>query len=165
MRWPFAADLAALEWALVEAFDAPDAAPLAREALAALAPEAWAALPLRLHPAAALLELAWPVHRLREAHDAGEALPGDALARSPTLVCVSRRGERVRFRSADPSEAALLAELRAGTTFGALCERVAREVGGREAPREAAALLARWIDAGCVEGTESANPLAAPGSG
>jgi hypothetical protein len=152
VRWPFAADLAALEWALVDAFDAPDAAPLEREALAALAPEDWTALPLRLHPAAALLELAWPVHRLRKAHDAGEAPPGDALAPESTHICVSRRGERVRFRRAEPGEAALLAELRGGTSFGALCGRIAAEVGEGEAARRAAGLLAGWVGAGLVCG-------------
>jgi hypothetical protein len=144
VRWPFAADLAALEWALVDAFDAPDAEPLSREALAALAPEDWAALPLRLHPAAALLELAFPVQRLREAHDAGTPLAEAALAALPTHICVSRHAERVRFRAVDAREAALLAELRAGTTFGALCARLASEVGDEEAPRLAAAFLAAW---------------------
>jgi len=141
VRWPFAADLAALEWALVEAFDAPDAPSLAREALAALAPEDWAALPLRLHPATAFLELAWPVQRLRAAHDAGSPLPAE-LAPEPTRICVLRRGERVRFRSLEPREAALLAALREGTTFGALCERLAAELGDDRAPAEAARLLA-----------------------
>ena len=158
VRWPFAADLAALEWALVDAFDAPDAAPLEREFLAALAPEAWAALPLRLHPAAALLELAWPVHRLREAHDAGEALAAAVLAPSAIFVSVSRRGERVRFRAVDPAEAVLLAALREGTTFGALCERVAAERGEREAPRRAAELLSRWLEAGTVLSSQESPP-------
>jgi hypothetical protein len=150
VRWPFAADLAALEWAIVDAFDAPDAPPLSREALAHLAPEAWERLPLRLHPAAALLSLDWPVHRLRAAADAGEPLPTAGLAPEPTPIYVSRHGERVRFRCVSARDASLLAALREGTTFGALCEHLGD-------PADAAA----WLS----ESTLDPEPEAGPGSG
>jgi hypothetical protein len=150
VRWPFAADLAALEWALVDAFDAPDAPALSREGLAALAPEAWEELPLRLHPATSLLELAWPVHLLRESHERGEPLPAAGLSREPTHICVTRRHERVFFRAVEPFEAALLATLQGGTTFGALCAHIAEERGAAAAPAFAATLLTRWLEAGTV---------------
>jgi hypothetical protein len=149
VRWPFAADLAALEWALVGAFDAQDAEALTREQLAALEPAAWDALALRLHPATALLALAWPVQRLREAADRGEPLP--ALAGpEPTLVCVTRRDERVRHRALEPLEGALLATLARGSSFGALCLRIAEARGDAAAPSLAAAWLARWVEAGAL---------------
>ncbi|HET9551471.1 MAG TPA: putative DNA-binding domain-containing protein, partial [Anaeromyxobacteraceae bacterium] len=58
---PDLADLAALEWARQEAFFAAPAAPLGREALAAVAPEAFPALRLRLVPSLRLLRLAHDV--------------------------------------------------------------------------------------------------------
>jgi len=158
VRWPFAADLAALEWALVDAFDAPDAPALGREDLAALAPEAWEALALRLHPATSLLELAWPVHLLREAHERGEPLPLAELSREATHICVTRRNERVFFRAALPLEAALLATLQRGTTFGALCAHIADERGAAAAPAFAATLLTRWLEAGTVLSSEEITP-------
>jgi hypothetical protein len=154
VRWPFAADLAAFEWALVEAFDAPDAPALERAALAALGPEQWETLALRLHPAASLLEFGWPVQRLREVEDAGQAAP--ALAPEPTRICVSRRGERVRFRAVPPAEAALLAELARGIRFGEVCARLAASLADDAAASEAARLLSRWIDDGLVRGDDSA---------
>jgi hypothetical protein len=156
VRWPFAADLAAFEWALVEAFDAPDAPALSRAHLAALGAEEWETLPLRLHPAAALLELGWPVQRLREAEDAGEAPPASALSPEPTRICVSRRGERVRFRAAPPAEAELLADVAKGTRFGDVCARLAASLGEAAAAREAARLLACWLDDGLILGGGSA---------
>ena len=63
-RWPAAPDLAALEWALVDTFDAADAAPLQREALAALRPERWESMRLQLVPASVRIGVRWPVHEL-----------------------------------------------------------------------------------------------------
>lgn len=155
VRWPWSADLAALEWALVDAFDAPDAPALARERLAALAPElspeAWDALPLRLHPATALLTLRWPVQRLRADHERGALYAHPVLEAAPTVLCVTRRDERVRYRALDdPLETALLPALAGGLSFGALCLRIAELRDEASAPSLAADLLSRWIEAGAL---------------
>jgi hypothetical protein len=148
-RWPWAADLAALEWALVGVFDAAGAELATREALAASPPEAWDALELALQPAVSLLGLAWPAHAIRRAHDAGEAPPHD-LERAPVWVLVYRREERVLFRALDPLEASLVARLRAGVRFGELIESVARARRDAGAPALAASLLARWLADGLL---------------
>jgi hypothetical protein len=96
------------------------------------------------------------VHRLREAEDAGERPSAGALAPEPTRICVSRRGERVRFRALEPPEATLLAELRSGTRFGEVCARLAASLGDEAATREAARLLSRWVDDGLVRGDDPA---------
>jgi hypothetical protein len=140
-RWPFAGDLAALEWALLDAFDAADASPLAREDLAAVPAESWGDLRLRPGPGLALLRLGWPVHRLRERLES-EELP--ALAPEATAVAVWRQGERVFYRALPADEADALAGLVAGERFGELCERVERHAGDGAA-RRALELLERWI--------------------
>jgi hypothetical protein len=138
-RWPFAAELAALEGALVDVFDAADDAPLTRQALAHTPLDAWAALPLRLRACVALLRFAWPVDRLRRAADRGEPLPLDGFAPEPTRLCVYREGDAVRYRRLEPEDADLLERARgAGTTFGALCDALA-------APAPAAAHLSRFL--------------------
>jgi hypothetical protein len=143
-RHPFAPDLARLEWALVEAFDAADAPVLPREALAALPPGRWPELRLVFQPALRRLALGFPVQRLRSEHDAGAAeLPG-TLAPQPTQLCVWRRDERVFHRALDPPEAAALELACHGASFGQLCETLAARLGEAEAPPRAAALLARW---------------------
>jgi len=157
-RFPFAADLARLEWALSFAFDAADAEPLQREDLAAIPLAGWEQLALAIHPSVQTLRLAWPVPALREAFDAH----GAGLVRAPAspescAVIVWRRGERVFFRSAEPLELDLLEAARAGARFGALCERAAREIGAAGAPARAAGWLAGWVGAGLL-----AQPTRAP---
>ena len=49
-RWPFAADLALLEWALVDVFDAVDAPVLERAALAEIPAQRWPELRFALVP-------------------------------------------------------------------------------------------------------------------
>jgi hypothetical protein len=142
-RCPFAGDVAALEYAIAQAFDAPDAAPLARDDLARLPAEAWAEHVLRAAPGLQRLELGWPVQRLREAHE-GDAEP-PALEPAATLLGVWRERERVFFRALHGEEADALAGLLAGEPFGALCERIERHVGAERTPVRAAQLLERWL--------------------
>jgi hypothetical protein len=145
-RWPFAADLARLEWALGCAFDAPDRPPLARTELEALAPERWAALGLSLHPSARCFAVGWNVAALRQAfEDDGAALP--APVPDDATLLVWRRRERVRFRPLDAEEADLLGRIASGATFGALCDAIAERHGTDEAAARAAARLAAWVDA------------------
>lgn len=149
-RFPWAADLARLEWALVDAFDAADAPELPREALAALPLERWPELRLELPPSLQLLELDWDVLPLRRAFDAGAppepTPPGPAASR----VCVWRSGERVLHRGVDRVEARALAGALRGEPFGSLCEAIAAELGEALAPARAAALLEAWCRDGWI---------------
>ena len=73
-RTPAAAEMARFEWALGEAFDSPDVAPVTAEALMALPPEAWETLSFTALPSLRRLAL-----RLRGA--AGLAAPRGSRAR------------------------------------------------------------------------------------
>jgi hypothetical protein len=149
---PFAPDLARLEWAIVESFDAADAAPLPREALAATPAERWAELRFVFQPALRLLALGFPVERVRQAHDAEQALPV-RLAPLPTQICVWRKDERVYYRALAPVEAEALGQALAGAPFGRLCEGMAARLSAAEAPARAAALLGAWQAEGWLAGS------------
>jgi len=153
-RW--AADLARLEWAVVDAFDAADAAHLTREDLALLPPQGWGELRLRLDPSVRIVRAGWPVNGIREAFDAERPLP--AIAPEETAVCVWRRDERVFHRPMDRIEAACLGLVSEGATFGDLCGRIALEVGESETPARALGLLTNWIGQGLL----SSVPLPGP---
>jgi hypothetical protein len=148
-RWPWCADLARFELALLDAFDAADAPVLARAALAALPPEDWPALVLRVQPCVQVLELAWPVAPLREGFERGVAAPPPAAPVSNWQL-VWRRDEVVRWRESSPVEAELIARARAGECFEEICAAASRALGDDAAPAHAAALLARWVDAGML---------------
>jgi hypothetical protein len=144
----WAPDLARLEHARLVAFHAADAEPLPRSDLEQLAPEAWEMLRLHLVPSLSLLELAWPVHALMRAHDAGEPPPG--IAPAAVHLAVWRFEETVRFRTLDAQEAQALALAGTGATFGAICEATAEHATPAEAPALAAGWLSRWQSAGVL---------------
>ena len=151
-RAPWAADLAKLEWLQADLFDAPDAAIATRRAFEALPAEAWANTQIRLVPAAALLELDWPVHRLCASWPgaAGSAGTANDLSPEPTQVLVWRDHETVSYRPVDGSEAEALARVAAGTLFAVVCEVAAESVGEFEAGARAASWLARWLEDGLL---------------
>jgi len=144
-RAPWAADLAAFEWAKGEVFDARNAQAGARADLAGVAPEAFETLQLACVPAVRLLELAWPVDVL-DAEAAELAAETARLAAEPTRLCVWRRDERTYHRRVDALEAEALARAEAGVRFGALCALASDRCGDAEAPALAAGWLARWLD-------------------
>jgi len=149
-RFPWCADLARLEHALGDAFDAADVPLRTRESLATLPPEAWTALLLPLAPCVRVLRLDWPVLALREAYEREETQPAPRAAPEANAALVWRRDELVRFRPLEPLEAELLERADAGECFEALCEAAAREIGESDAPARAAQLLAGWIEAGVI---------------
>jgi hypothetical protein len=141
---PAAIDLARLEWARADLFDAPDAAPLTVDDVRALGAESLAALPLRWVPAHARLDVAWPADELWRAVERGDVPSLPAAPSSRTLI-VWRQGVVVYHRAVEPAEHDALAVLDEGASFAALCERLAARAPVEAAAAQAFALLARWL--------------------
>jgi len=158
-RW--LSDLACLEWAIVDAFDAADAEILSRDELAAIDSSRWVDLRFSFQPALTRLDLDFPVHRVRESWDNDRSIDA-AVAELESLepgfvpLLVWRTDERVSYRSLESIEAAGLGIALAGETFGTLCEHLASELGDSDAPNRAAALLARWQADGLIQSLTSA---------
>ncbi len=152
-RCPFARDLARLEWALVDAFDANDAPTLSREALTRVAPEDWSTLCFVFHPSLRILDLHWPVDRVRDRWDRDGQVP-TRLEPTPGSVCVWRRDERVFQRPIERPEGEALHLARSGASFATLCEQISRQVGDDAAPERAAALLSGWQGDGLLSGLQ-----------
>ncbi len=148
-RSPWASDLAAFEWARVDAFDAADGLVLARESLASLAPEAFGSLLLCLGPWAVLRSFEHPVERIWVSATRGEELDSEAAVGGASLL-VWRKDERVMHRRVEPHEAAALAMVRRGIRFDSLCEWAATRIGESEAPVHAAGWLERWLADGLL---------------
>ena len=153
-RFPFAADLAALEWAITDVFDERDADLLASDVLARLPAEAWAELHLELVPAQRVLELAWPVQRIRDAWSAASDLP--ALTSVPTTLLVWRHAEAVYQRALPPDEAHALACVRRGDDFGGLCEEIAAFDPRADAAPRMLEMLRRWLADGLISAAAGA---------
>lgn len=139
---------------MIEAFYAEDAPVLARESLAAVAPESWPNLRFQVVPSLKLLTGAWPVHAARERFDRedAEAVWDEAppLTAEPAHLRVWRVDERVRYRAMAPHELEALGAARAGETFGAICDRLVSAVGEPEAARQASSLVSSWVSDGLL---------------
>jgi hypothetical protein len=108
--WPFLAELARLEWALLDAFDAADRVPLAAGALERVAPSAWPALRFALAPSVRLLDLRWAVHDVWAHVERGAPAPTPRHAAITLLVW--RRDLRVFHRPIDAAERLALERVR-----------------------------------------------------
>lgn len=164
---PALVDLARMEWALRTAFDASDAAPLSSDALAGVPAEAWPRLVFELHPGVQVVPLAWAVEpvwqALRELDslaDAAEPVLPEPQAHAHVLAAW-RVGLDTRWRAVDPADAPLLAALRAGKPFAALCALAASQVGEAAAPARVVAALQAWLADGWLGAWRLADPEAA----
>ena len=144
---PIAAELASFEWALGLAFDAENASIVTIQDIAAIPPEAWGALSFDLHPAVQLLDLHWNVIPVWQALDAEEAPP--AAMQNDEACLVWRSDLNSHYRSLDVQEFNALQQIKAGASFGDLCESLF-EALGESATQQAAQYLASWLEAGII---------------
>ncbi len=173
--YPYLADLAALEWARIEAFDAPDAEPVTRDDLARLPGErAGEARPV-LIPAFRLLRFDHDVVRLwRDLKDPGTsdsdgaargtegnaALEGadhDRPARGPRRVkrrrvaaSIWRSGFIVYHKPVTEDEAHCLELAAQGESLGRICQVLAAGRSPARATEKAGRILQGWIDDGLI---------------
>ena len=145
-RPAFCRDLARLEWAMTEVFDAPETPLLTETALAAVAPDEWERA--RLVPVAALRLVVLE-------HDTGAHL--DALRqgrRRPPVrrrrcrVVVYRRNYAVFRREQTAAAFALLEDLVSGLTVGRALHRALERRGARLGADEAFRLFRDWAAMG-----------------
>lgn len=148
-RWPYLADLASVEWAVLEAFDAPDATPMAPTDLASVSQERWPELRFQLTPSLQRLQLRWSVHEVWEATQRGE--PAAEPARADTAVRVWRQELRVFHRVMDQGESTALAAVASGAPFAEVCEAIALEDAAATAER-AFGLIGSWLADGLLVG-------------
>lgn len=143
---PWLGDLAALEWARVNAFDAPDdAPPLTAAKLAELDPTIWPNLTLVPVRSLETLDASWPVHRLW----ANEEEPHQ-IAPHPMQLRIWRGKDFYVFHAPmDAREAAAISKLLAGASFAGICQ-VFEDLDEEQAAQEAGALLLRWIEDGII---------------
>jgi hypothetical protein len=142
---PWLAELAHWEWALAASFDASDATAVGVECLASIAPGDWADLQLQFHPSVQYLELATNAQALFKALAEEQSPPQPAMLERPQPWLLWRQDLKTQYRSLEPAEAAAIRIMRAGGTFGAMCEALCEWHDGDEVPLAAAGMLKRWI--------------------
>jgi hypothetical protein len=125
-------DLARLEFAIAEVFDAPDVEPLTGAEIAAVSPESWERARLAPIEAFRLLAFRYPVNAyLQSVRDEDHEHPD--LKRKDTYIAIYRRDYAVWRHDLSQPAYDLLTDLVAGKPLGkAVAAALAR--GGRRAP-------------------------------
>jgi hypothetical protein len=160
----FAADLAHLEWALLEAIHAPPCEPFSLEHLAGIAPDAWGGVRLGSGAGVKLLRLAHPANDYFQAvrDDLDPAMPAPA----PSATLVHRKGWIVWRSNLAPPMAGVLEAILAGAPLG---EALASLEGGagegeREEPgggeHDVAGWFRDWVSSGVF--TSAPSSVSAP---
>lgn len=152
--WPFLGQLAALEWAVLDAFDAPDAMPLEITALQDLPADEWPELRFDLTPSLQRLHVDWRVDEILQCVQNG-AVPVVAAAAAvaaPTWLRVWRQDLRVFHRPIDAAEAAALEALLKGEGFATVCAAVGELIGEAAGAERVVQLLDTWFADGLVTG-------------
>lgn len=139
-------EMAQLDWSLGLAFDAADEAPLDFATLAALQPQDWPGLRLRLHASLRRARFTHNVDAIRRALDRDEPPPVLEPSASPVHWAAWRRDGVARHRRLDEDEAAMLEAVACGGHFAGLCERLCEWHAPEQVAARAAALLRRWVD-------------------
>lgn len=141
-RWligAFAADLAALEWALVEVLHAGLVAPLSNDALSRLPGEHWSSARFLPSAAVRLVRAAHPVNAYFQSFRDGHSPRIPEPKESATAVW--RDGPTIWRKDLEPAEAAVLSRLFAGASIGQALAAIDRD--SPEIPD--AASIATWF--------------------
>jgi len=146
---PQLADLARLEWAVLNAFDAADACVLTVDDMAHIPAEAWQDLHFEPHPSVRLLQVsdcaseAWHAHRRKQPlHDR----QSDTV--SPLRVWRNHEGPAVKTHSIECHT--LLGALSDGLSFAQGCERLATVMPPDEVAQTATHCLLELLHSGCL---------------
>jgi len=142
------ADMAAFEWALGLAFDAPDAPILESETLADVAASEWPSIIFSFHPAFGAVDLLWNIIPFQQIVASGETPTAAPMPLEQPITWAVWRDQdslTVCYSQLDEDEARALNAAREGATFADLCALLVESTGENAAAR-AAGMLKGWID-------------------
>jgi hypothetical protein len=147
---PVLSDLAALEKALNDAFDAAEGAVVEPTDMAGFAPEAWSDLIFLAHPSAFRLDLSTNAAAIWLALKNDEAPPEAAAVDQPARLLIWRQDVTPMFRELSAEDAMMWDEATNGVSFGVLCGMLATYDDPDGAAARGAGYLHGWITAGLL---------------
>jgi hypothetical protein len=142
-RWPFIADLAGLERAVLGVFHAADEPAPSVEEVRAVPLEEWPAMRFRIHPAVEIVPVEWRVAETLRAIEQGQEW--EVPPHENASVLVWRQNALVRYRDLEPPERDALAVVSRGGSFAGICGAVAAATEEPDPMAVIGRLLARWL--------------------
>jgi hypothetical protein len=158
-KHPVLSDLAALEKALNDAFDAKEAPVVGLADMAGFAPEAWVGLTFKPHPSAQRLDLSTNAAAVWLALKADEDPPKPVLLEEPGRLLVWRQDVTPMFHQLSAEEAMMWDEAATGIPFGVLCSMLATYDDPDGAAARGAGYLHGWVTAGLLTGVSDGERL------
>jgi hypothetical protein len=149
---PHVEELARLELGLAMAFTGRDAESIPQ---AALSEVRWETAIIELLPTFTVIPVTTNVDVLLSAIRADQAPPPVELLARPMFLAIWRRQFTPRFRRVSAEEAAILAEVRSGRSFGGICAELVARLGEGPGTAAAAAMLGQWLSDGAIETVRS----------
>lgn len=143
--YPVLAELAALEKALNDAFDAAEGTVVELTDMAGFSPDVWSGLSFRPHPTASRLDLATNAAAIWLALRNDEAPPEVTMLEQPARLLIWRQDVTPMFRELAAEEAMMWDEAANGIPFGVLCEMLATYDDPDGAAGRGAGYLHGWI--------------------
>jgi hypothetical protein len=138
----FAADLARLEWAIVEVIHAPSTAPLSLADLANVPTDAWGSARLESTPALRLLRSEFPVNSYYQATRDG--MNPEIPSSTPSSTAVYRSGPTVWRMTLTSTMFELLSRLTSGATLADALESTTASISD-ESDEVAASRVMGWF--------------------
>lgn len=144
------AEIARFEWALTDAFDAPDVSVAAVDDMAGIPSGSWPELRFEFHPSLQRIELQWNAPAIWNAVDGEQPIPEPQKSEFPIGWMVWRQGLQIYFRSLSVDQAWMLDALRDGQTFAEVCEGLTEWIDAQHVALHAAGLLKQWLEDGLI---------------
>lgn len=155
---PCLGEMAVLEWAMSEAFDAPDSSVMGLDAMASIPPEAWPEMRLALHASVHRLDLRWNVPAIWKAIKEDQAPEEPRAGEWPQPWLVWRQELKIFFRSLSVDEAWAIDAARQDEPFASICEGLVEWIDAQNVALHAAGLLKRWMIDGMIVNIAPGNP-------
>jgi hypothetical protein len=152
---PVLSDLAALEKALNNAFDAAEGKVVELSDMAGFAPEAWSGLRFQPHPSTSRLDLATNAAAIWLALKNDETPPDAAELEDPVHLLIWRQDVAPMFRELSAEEAMMWDEAANNIPFGVLCAMLATYDDPDGAAARGAGYLHGWITVGLLTGAST----------
>jgi len=147
---PFLGEMAALEWAMSEAFDAPDSPGVGLDAMASIPPQAWPEMRMALHASVRRLDLRWNAPAIWKAIKEEQAPEEPGAGEWPQPWLVWRQDLKIFFRSLSVDEAWAIDAVHQDASFASICEGLVEWIDAQNVALHAAGLLKRWITDGMI---------------
>ena len=150
-KHPVLSEMAAWEWAMALAFDAPNDPVVTVEDMVKVPADAWPNLMFTPHASLQRLNLEWNVPSFWKAVDKKEASKPPLKNEFPTGWVLWRRELNIYFRSMSVEEAWAMDAMRSGNTFAEICSGLCEWIDELQVAQHAAGMLKGWIAEGMIK--------------